>query len=150
MEAKVLPLHPISEERLIPIADSGNFLPLFTATVRAGFPSPATDYQSEPIDLNTYASRHPASTFLVKVVGDSMVGVGIHHDDLAVVNKDLKPQNGNIVLAFVDGGFTIKRLRLEKDATYLDPENDKYLPIKIVSPEAGTFFGVVVGIVRKF
>lgn len=150
MEAAIIPLHPIHEQRFLVIIDQGLTLPLFTTTVQAGFPSPAADYGAAPIDLNTYASRHPASTFLVEVVGESMSGVGILPGDLAIVNKDLRPQDGNIVVAFVDGGFTIKRLRLTKEATYLMPENEKFDPIKIDSPEAGMFFGVVVGIHRKF
>ncbi|GAA4295768.1 translesion error-prone DNA polymerase V autoproteolytic subunit [Nibribacter koreensis] len=149
MEATVIPLHPIEEHRFLVIIDQGNTLPLFTTTVRAGFPSPASDYGSEPIDLNTYASNHPASTFLVEVVGDSMTGAGILPGDLAIVNKDIKPFSGNIVMAFVDGGFTIKRLRIEKEATYLDSENPTYQPIRIDSPEQGMFWGVVVGIHRK-
>ncbi|WP_181308230.1 LexA family transcriptional regulator [Rufibacter sp. XAAS-G3-1] len=152
MEAAIIPLHPIEEQRFLIIIDQGNSLPLFTTTVQAGFPSPATDYSAEPIDLNTYSSAHPASTFLVEVVGESMVKAGIMPKDLAIVNRDLKPKDGNIVLAFVDGGFTIKRLRLEKDATYLvaETESDSFPPIRVDSPEDGMFWGVVVGIHRKY
>jgi DNA polymerase V len=150
MRAAIISLHPPQEQRFLVIIDQGNSLPLFTTTVRAGFPSPAADYSASPIDLNTYASKHPASTFLVQVVGESMKGAGILPGDLAIVNKDMRPQDGHIVLAFVDGGFTIKRLKLSKEATYLMPENESYPPIKIDAPEAGMFFGVVVGIHRRF
>ncbi|RNI24157.1 LexA family protein [Rufibacter latericius] len=150
MEAAIIPLHPIEEQRFLVIIDQGNSLPLFTTTVQAGFPSPATDYSAEPIDLNTYASNHPSSTFLVKVEGDSMIGAHIMPGDLAIVNIDLRASSGMVVLAFVDGGYTIKRLDIRKDAAYLVSENPKYPPIRIESAEAGKIWGVVVGIHRKF
>ncbi|WP_207431495.1 LexA family protein [Sabulibacter ruber] len=150
MEAAIIPLHPLQEQRFLIIIDRGNSLPLYTTTVQAGFPSPATDYSADPIDLNTYASNHPASTFLVKVVGDSMIGAHIMPGDLAIVNREIRPASGMVVLAFVDGGFTIKRLEVKKEAAYLLSENAKYPPIKIDSPEGGIIWGVVVGIHRKF
>ncbi|GGK64141.1 LexA family protein [Rufibacter glacialis] len=150
MEAAIIPLHPLEEQRFLVIIDQGNSLPLYTTTVQAGFPSPATDYSAEPIDLNTYASNHPASTFLVKVEGDSMVGAHIMPGDLAIVNRDIRATSGMVVLAFVDGGYTIKRLEVRKDAAYLVSENPKYPALRIDSPEGGLIWGVVVGIHRKF
>ncbi|RNI26841.1 LexA family protein [Rufibacter latericius] len=150
MEAAIIPLHPVEEQRFLVIIDQGNSLPLYTTTVQAGFPSPATDYSADPIDLNTYASNHPASTFLVKVVGDSMIGAHIMPGDLAIVNRDIRASSGMVVLAFVEGGYTIKRLEVKQEAAYLVSENEKYPPIKIDSPEGGLIWGVVVGIHRKF
>lgn len=150
MDAAIIPLHPPREQRFLVIIDQGNTLPLFFATVQAGFPSPATDYGAEPIDLNTYASNHPSSTFLVKVAGDSMIGAHIMPGDLAIVDRDIRPASGMVVLAFVEGNFTIKRLELKAEAAYLISENPKYPPIKIDSPEGGIIWGVVVGIHRKF
>lgn len=150
MEAAIITLHPLQEHKFLVIINQGTSLPLYTTTVRAGFPSPATDYSAEPIDLNTYASQHPSSTFLVRVVGDSMIGAHIMPEDLAIVNIDLRASSGNVVLAFVDGGYTIKRLDIRNDAAYLLSENPKYLPIRIDSAEAGRIWGVVVGIHRKF
>ncbi|WP_205503187.1 LexA family protein [Rufibacter psychrotolerans] len=150
MEAAIIPLHPVEENRFLVIINQGQSLPLFTTTVQAGFPSPASDYSAEPIDLNTYASTHPGSTFLVKVMGDSMIGAHIMPGDLAIVNRDLRATSGMVVLAFVEGGYTIKRLQVKKDAAYLMSENEKYPPIKIDSPEGGLIWGVVVGIHRKF
>ncbi|MCC9165553.1 LexA family protein [Pontibacter harenae] len=123
---------------------------LFSSSVRAGFPSPATDYASDPVDLNTYFTRNPAATFLVRVEGDSMINAHIDNDDLVVVDKSLRAVSGNIVLAFVAGEFTIKRFVLKPDGAYLEPENPKYESIKVSSPEMGQVWGVVVGVVRKF
>ncbi|WP_181309018.1 LexA family transcriptional regulator [Rufibacter sp. XAAS-G3-1] len=150
MEAAIIPLHPIEEQKFLVIIDRGGSLPLYTTTVQAGFPSPATDYAAEAIDLNTYASNHPGSTFLVKVEGDSMIGAYIAPGDLAIVNREIRAASGMVVLAFVDGGYTIKRLEIKKDAAYLVSENPKYKPMKIDSPEGGIIWGVVVGIHRKF
>lgn len=150
MESAIIPLHPPQEHRFLVIIDRGTTLPLYTATVQAGFPSPATDYGAEPIDLNTYASNHPSSKFLVKVAGDSMIGAHIMPGDLAIVNRDIRAASGMVVLAFVEGNFTIKRLELTKEAAWLRSENPVYPPIKIDSPDGGLIWGVVVGIHRKF
>ena len=101
--------------------------------IRAGFPSPAQDYMSESIDLNQELIRHPATTFYARAVGDSMKGCGIDDGDLLVIDKAISPQNGDIVVAYIDGEFTLKKVRLEPDGSclWLIPANDEYPPIKI-------------------
>ena len=85
--------------------------------IRAGFPSPAQDYMSESIDLNQELIRHPATTFYARAVGDSMKGCGIDDGDLLVIDKAISPQNGDIVVAYIDGEFTLKKVRLEPDGS---------------------------------
>ncbi|WP_242918038.1 LexA family protein [Pontibacter liquoris] len=150
-EASIIPLHPMPWPEVFHLeVESSLFIPLVGATVRAGFPSPADDYISGRIDLNSYVSSNPTSTFLVKVVGDSMIGAHIAPGDLAVVNKDRKARSGDIVLAYVEGEFTIKRYELRKDGAYLIAENPNYPPICIQDAEAGRIWGIVVGTVRSF
>ena len=78
----------------------------------AGFPSPAEQYQEPPLDLNALLVKRPAATYFVKVEGDSMIGAGIREGDLLVVDRSLTPANGDIIIAAVDGEFTVKTLRV--------------------------------------
>ena len=80
--------------------------------VVAGFPSPAEQYLEPPLDLNELLVRRPAATYFVRVEGDSMVGAGISDGDLLVVDRSLRPANGDVIIASVDGDFTVKTLRL--------------------------------------
>ena len=116
-------------------------LPLFTEAVRAGFPSPAQGYMEEPLDLNRLCIRHEAATFLLRVEGDSMIEVGIYAGDILVVDRSLEAVHGDIVVAAVDGEFTVKELAL-KPSPRLLPRNPRYAPIV---PEEGGWelFGVV-------
>ena len=88
-------------------------IPLAQSSVKAGFPSPAQDYMSEEIDLNRLLIPHPEATFFVRISGDSMMDAGILDGDLAVVDKSLDASDGDFVIAFVDGDFTIKQFRLD-------------------------------------
>lgn len=128
---------------------TAHHLSLFSSAVRAGFPSPATDYEAEPIDLNAYITKNPTSTFLARVEGDSMIGAHIEPGDLVVIDRSVKPSSGRIVLAFVAGEFTVKRLMLKPDGAYLEPENPHYSSIKVSEPDMGMIWGVVVGVVKK-
>lgn len=149
MEAKIIPL-PDSTPKFRNLSVQTYMpLPLFTVSVRAGFPSPAADYGSEPIDLNRLFTENPAATFLVRVEGDSMVGAHIEPGDLAVIDRSVKATTGRIVLAFVEGEFTIKRLLLKKDGAYLAPENPNYSIMKFDNPDNCRIWGVVVGIVKR-
>ena len=97
---------------------------IFSAKVSAGFPSPAGDYEESRLDLNRYLVKNPAATFFVRVTGDSMVGAGIHHDDILVVDRSLEPKTGNVVIAALDGELTVKRIRIRRKKVFLEPENE--------------------------
>ena len=101
--------------------------------VRAGFPSPAQDYTTDAIDLNKELVRHPSTTFYARCVGDSMRDSGIDDGDLLIIDKSLEPGEGDIVVAFIDGDFTLKRIHVDQEhnCLMLIPSNPNYKPIKI-------------------
>ena len=90
-------------------------IPLMNSTVTAGFPSPADDHLDLPIDLNEYLVKHPAATFYVRVQGDSMEDSDIHQGDLLIVDRAKSYEMGSIVLAVLDGEFTVKKLMKKMD-----------------------------------
>lgn len=125
-------------------------LPVAGAPVRAGFPSPADDYLDDTISLDGYLISDPAATFLVRVRGDSMRGAGIDEGDLLVVDKGLTPNHGDIVIAVVDGEFTVKRLHNLRGRCALIAENPAYPPITLHPGQEMQVWGVVTGAVKKF
>ena len=106
-------------------------IPLTTDSISAGFPSPADDYLDVGIDLNEHLIQHPASTFFLHVNGSSMTNTGIHDGDLLIVDKSLNPEPGNVVVAVLDGSFTVKRLVHEKGKVYLTADSPNYQPINL-------------------
>ncbi len=121
--------------------------PLFSDLVPCGFPSPAQDYVERRIDLNELMIQHPSATYFVRVTGDSMIDAGIGEGDLLVVDSSRKAEHGHIVIAAVDGEFTVKRLQLHP-VVMLKPENSVYAPIMIGGEENLEVFGVVTYIVK--
>ena len=128
---------------------TGLALPYADEGVRAGFPSPAQDYMSENIDLNRELVRHPATTFYGRVKGNSMIDAGIEEGDLLVIDKSLEPQDGDMVVAFIDGDFTIKYVRQEKDCLWLVPANADYQPIRVTEENDFMVWGVVTYTIKK-
>lgn len=122
--------------------------PLFSDLVQCGFPSPAADYVEQRIDLNELLVHHPSATYFVKAAGDSMLEAGISDGDLLVVDSSRKPGHGDIVIAAVDGEFTVKRLQL-RPRIQLNPMNPAYSPILISSEDTLDVFGVVTYIVKS-
>jgi DNA polymerase V len=124
-------------------------LPLYEALVPAGFPSPADDYIDLKLDLNSYLVKRPCSTYYAKVSGDSMIGAGILDGDMIVVDRSQFPTSEKIVVVAVNGEITVKRIQYKDDKIHLCPENEKYQPI-VLESENFEFYGVVIGIIRKF
>ncbi|MEH2921521.1 translesion error-prone DNA polymerase V autoproteolytic subunit [Samsonia erythrinae] len=122
-------------------------LNLYADTVPAGFPSPANDYIEQRIDLNTLCIRHPAATYFVRVSGQSMVDGGIHDGDLVVVDSALQARHGDIVIAALDGEFTIKQLQLTPTRA-LVPMNAAYAPIPFHVNDCLEIFGVVTYVIH--
>ncbi len=129
---------------------SSRTLPLYTSRVPAGFPSPVDDHLEDAIDLNEHLVQHPAATFFVRVQGDSMIGAGIHHGDLLVIDRSLEPKLGSIVVAVIDGELTVKRLKIEDNRVWLMPENPAYPPLEIREGMELVIWGVVAHSVRSF
>lgn len=119
--------------------------------IRAGFPSPAQDYMSDSIDLNQELIRHPATTFYARAVGDSMKVCGIDDGDLLVIDKAIDPQEGDIVVAYIDGEFTLKKVKLEPDGSclWLIPANDEYPPIKVTDENDFIIWGVLTYNIKR-
>ena len=116
---------------------------MFIISVPAGLPSPAEDYVEGPLDLNRYLIHHPAATFFVRVIGDSMTGVGIYPNDLLIVDRAVDPISGSTVIAVINGDLTVKRLHQGGDRVALLPENPAYQPIEITPAMTFEVWGVV-------
>ena len=123
--------------------------PLAGESVPAGFPSPAEEYLERRLDLNEHLVARPEATYFVRVSGDSMIGAGIHHGDLLVVDRSLEPRPGNVVIALVDGEFTVKRLRKTPLGLELAPENSEYAAIPVTEETDFQIWGVVLHVVHK-
>lgn len=123
--------------------------PLYGSRVAAGFPSPADDHIEAKLDLNQHLVKHPAATFFVRVEGESMLDAGIHPEDILVVDRALKPSNGKIVIAVVNGELTVKRLKMEQGGKLsLLPENKHYKPIEITEEMNFSIWGVVTSVIH--
>ncbi|MCE2981987.1 MAG: translesion error-prone DNA polymerase V autoproteolytic subunit [Parachlamydia sp.] len=130
-------------------ADLSCPLPIFSSSVQAGFPSPADDYIENNLDLNELVIQRPAATFYVRVQGDSMQNAGIFSGDILVVDRSLKAKNNSIIVAIVNGEFTVKRLVLQKDGIYLFAENPRYLPQHLSPDSQFEVWGVVTYVIHK-
>ena len=125
-------------------------LPLAPTGISAGFPSPAGDYMELSIDLNKELIRNPASTFYGRVSGCSMQDIGIEDGDLLVIDKSLPPQDGSIAVCFIDGEFTLKKIKTEKSRLWLMPANKKYSPILVTEDNHFLVWGIVTYTIKKF
>lgn len=124
-------------------------IPFIPDGVSAGFPSPAADFMENNIDLNKELSENPLATFYIKVKGNSMIDAGIEDKDVLVVDRSLEPQNNKIAVCFIDGEFTVKRIKLEQDCLFLMPENSNYAPIKVTDENQLIIWGVVTYVIKK-
>lgn len=117
--------------------------------IHAGFPSPATDYMTQAIDLNKELVRHPAATFYGRVVGDSMIDAGVDEGDILVIDKSLEPQEGDMAVCFVDGEFTLKYLRFHPGGLILQPANDRYPSIEVGEDTDFKVWGIVTYVIKN-
>jgi DNA polymerase V len=132
-----------------PDLESGNSILNVNQSVSAGFPSPALDFMQDRIDLNKALSENPLATFFVKVDGNSMIDAGINDKDVLVVDRSLTAADNSIAVCFIDGEFTVKRIRLEKNALWLMPENKTYKPIKVDENNQFQIWGIVTYVIKK-
>ncbi len=130
--------------------ESSQKLPLMSSRPQAGFPAPGDDMVEKVLDINELVVRHPASTFFVRVEGDSMEGAGIFSGDVLVIDKSITPRDGCIVVAAVYGEMVVKRLTSRGDTHELVSENAQYKPIVVTGNDDCFIWGVVVGSVRQF
>jgi len=121
--------------------------PLFGSYVPAGFPSPTMDYKEESLDLNELCVRHPTATYYVRASGESMLGAGIHNRDILVVDRSIRAAHGNIVVAAINGEFTVKVLHTSPSIS-LEPCNNAFSTIDIGDDDDFEIFGVVTFVIH--
>ena len=124
-------------------------LPLFSGKVAAGFPSPADDYVEKSLDLNELLVQKPAATFFVRAQGESMLGAGIHPNDILVVDRSLEPVPGKIVICALNGELTVKRLERHNGQWQLKAENPAYADIIIHEELELVIWGVVTNVIHS-
>ena len=135
----LLPMQPRASRRLLPLAGE---------RIAAGFPSPADDYVEVGIDLNEQLIRHPTSTFFLRVSGQSMIDAGIHDGDLLVVDRSLEPRPGRVVVAVLDGAFTLKRLAHHRGRLRLEAANPNYPALELHRCGEVQIWGVAIHVIH--
>jgi DNA polymerase V len=126
---------------------------LFAPSIKAGFPNSADDYMHESLDFNRDIIKHPEATFYGRVEGDSMIGLSINEGDIAVIDRSIEPEHGDIVVSYIDGEFNVKLL----DLTH---KKDGYIELKSANPKAPNFrineddnfrvWGVVIWTIKRW
>ena len=124
-------------------------MPMFLDSVSAGFPSPATDYMENKLDLNEYLIKHPAATFIVKAKGFSMTDAGILSGDLLIVDRSITPKSNNIVIASIFGDLTVKKLQKKESSLFLLSVNSDYPSIEVKEEMECFIWGVVTYIIHE-
>lgn len=139
---KIIEKQKVAKEKPEPM-----MLPLF-GPISAGFAAPVEEQAEEMVTLDDFLVKDRASTFLLRVKGDSMIDAGIHDGDLVIVERDRQPKVNEIVVGVLDGEFTLKRLKRDKGKYYLQAENTEYPDMYAL--EELQVAGVVVGVIRKY
>ena len=121
----------------------------FDAGISAGFPSPADDFKEHRLSLDEELIKNKEATFFARVSGQSMINAGLGDNDLLVIDRSLEPSHNKIAVCFIDGEFTVKRLRVEKEGIWLQPENDNYKPIKVTEENNFIIWGIVTNVIKK-
>ena len=137
-------------EFYIPDYSTSLKLPFIDVGISAGFPSPADDFIELSIDLNKQLIKNKDTTFFAKVKGHSMKNAGIFDGDLLIIDKSLEPQNNKIAICQIDGEFTVKRVKIEKDVVWLIAENEEYAPIKVTPENEFIIWGIVTASIKNF
>ena len=140
---RTLDIFPVSVDTVLEI-------PVVSTAISAGFPSPALDFIELSIDMNKHLIKRPSSTFYGRVKGQSMKDVGITDGDLLVIDKSITPKNDQIAVCYVDGEFTIKKIKFEQDVCWLIPANDAYQPIRVTSQNDFLIWGIVTHVIKAF
>jgi len=122
---------------------------LIETGISAGFPSPADDFRETRISLDEELIKNKEATFFAKVRGQSMIDAGLDDNDLLVIDRSLEPSNNKIAVCFLDGEFTVKRLRVEGKEVWLQPENPSYPIIKITEDNDFVIWGIVTNVIKK-
>ncbi|MEP0213097.1 MAG: translesion error-prone DNA polymerase V autoproteolytic subunit [Cellulophaga sp.] len=117
--------------------------------ISAGFPSPADDFKENRISLDKELIKNPEATFFARVSGESMIGAGLENNDLLVIDRSLEASHNKIAVCYLDGEFTVKRLKVENNIVWLQPENPNYKPIQITEENNFIIWGIVTNVIKK-
>ena len=131
-----------------PLDNSGGAI-YFDTGISAGFPSPADDFKQERLSLDSVLIKNKEATFFARVSGQSMIDAGLNDNDLLVIDRSLSPTHNRIAVCFLDGGFTVKRLKVVSDEVWLQPENKRYKPIKVTPENDFIIWGIVTNVIKK-
>ena len=121
----------------------------FDTGISAGFPSPAEDFKQERLSLDSELIKNKEATFFACVSGQSMIDAGLNDNDLLVIDRSLSPTHNKIAVCFLDGEFTVKRLKVEKNKVWLQPENKNYQAIQITEENDFVIWGIVTNVIKK-
>ena len=139
----------MTKHQIFELTNKRIYLPVAGSTVQAGFPSPAVGYEDEALDINDLVVSNPTATFYVRVKGNSMIDANIFDDDILVVDKSIEPSHGKIVIAVIDGEFTVKTLYTKDGVVKLIPANPEYPEILLRDEQELNIWGVVSYIIHK-
>jgi len=121
----------------------------FDTGISAGFPSPADDFKEQRLSLDDELIKNKEATFFARVSGQSMINAGLDDNDLLIIDRSLEPEHNKIAVCFIDGEFTVKRLRVENNEVWLQPENPNYKPIKVTEDNEFVIWGIVTNVIKK-
>ena len=133
----------------IPQEVDGLGAPFIDSGISAGFPSPAEDFKEQRLSLDNELVKNKEATFFARVSGQSMIGAGLEDNDLLVIDRSIQPSNNKIAVCFLDGEFTVKRLRVDKDEVWLKPEHRNYPTIKIPHNNDFVFRGIETKVIKQ-
>ncbi|WP_430400265.1 LexA family protein [Flavobacterium sp.] len=133
----------------IPDTENAKEFPFIADGIKAGFPSPAADFDETKISIDQLVVKNETATFYAKANGNSMIGAGIDDGDILVIDRSIEPTDNKIAVCFIDGDFTIKRIKIEEDCIYLQPENPKFKSIKVTEDNNLIIWGIVTYVVKK-
>lgn len=136
-------------EIFTPDTESTLEVPFIAAGIKAGFPSPAADFDEVRISLDQIVVKNKSATFYAKASGNSMIGAGIADGDVLVIDRSLEPTDNKIAVCFIDGDFTVKRIRIGENAVCLVPENEAFEPITITEENELIIWGIVTYVLKK-
>ena len=133
----------------LPNTENAKEIPFIAAGIKAGFPSPAADFDETKISIDQMVVKNETATFYAKASGNSMTGAGIDDGDILVIDRSIEPTDNKIAVCFIDGEFTVKRIKIEEDCVYLQAENPKYKSIKVTEDNDLIIWGIVTYVVKK-
>ena len=142
-------IHVSKEFSFYSVGEKTIDVPFYQSNVPAGFPSPAENFMDLDLSLQDYLVQNPSATFCVRVTGDSMKNAGISSGDVMIIDRSLEPKNNTIVLAVLDGEFTVKRIQKKGDDLFLNPENKDFKAIQITEEMNFQVWGIVTHIIHK-